>query len=316
MMAFIAIIFSVALLAHYLPVLSRQGLFFGVTIDPAFSATPEARGTVRLYRSIVWLSFAVSVAAIAATGRGEAGLLSVAGFFAAIAVANRRACPHRASSNPAVEVDLAAPRETLPGGWVTAALPVALIGALALWVSQNWGQLPERLPVHVGLHGPDRWATRTTASVYGLLGVDALVSLFLISMSAGVAYWSRRSSATRRFRSFNAQAFIVLAYFPALQAWTVLLRPSAAGIWLIPIFVLTAVYYFLLIWERPRAATRSDYTPDSCWKLGVLYYNPADPAIFVMKRFGLGYAPNWGNRWSWAGLALILTVVAVRVIAR
>ena len=38
---------------------------------------------------------------------------------------------------------------------------------------------------------------------------------------------------------------------------------------------------------------------DSYWKFGVLYYNPEDPAIFIEKRFGIGWTINWGRKSSW-----------------
>ena len=52
-----------------------------------------------------------------------------------------------------------------------------------------------------------------------------------------------------------------------------------------------------------------DRTPDACWKLGLIYFNPADPAFLVEKRFGIGYTMNFGNPWSWALLAVVILPV-------
>jgi Family of unknown function (DUF5808) len=49
----------------------------------------------------------------------------------------------------------------------------------------------------------------------------------------------------------------------------------------------------------PILARRDDRTPDRCWKAGIFYVNPADPALFVEKRHGIGYTLNFGNPWSW-----------------
>jgi uncharacterized membrane protein len=54
-----------------------------------------------------------------------------------------------------------------------------------------------------------------------------------------------------------------------------------------------------------------DTTPDSCWIFGHLYFNRADPTLFVEKRMGLGYTLNLGNPVSW--LVLIVFVVALSV---
>jgi uncharacterized membrane protein len=42
------------------------------------------------------------------------------------------------------------------------------------------------------------------------------------------------------------------------------------------------------------------------WKLGVFYFNPEDPSLFVPKRSSLGYTLNFANPWSWLVLALTL----------
>jgi uncharacterized membrane protein len=38
----------------------------------------------------------------------------------------------------------------------------------------------------------------------------------------------------------------------------------------------------------------------------MFYINPKDPALFVEKRFGIGYTVNLGNRWSWIFLVITL----------
>jgi uncharacterized membrane protein len=73
-------------------------------------------------------------------------------------------------------------------------------------------------------------------------------------------------------------------------------------IWLIiGIGLLLAVLSYFL----PTQKHRDNRTPDRCWKAGIFYVNPDDPALFVPKRFGIGYTLNLGNSWSWAVLALI-----------
>lgn len=51
------------------------------------------------------------------------------------------------------------------------------------------------------------------------------------------------------------------------------------------------------------------------WKLGVFYYNPDDPSIFVEKRFGIGSTINLARWQSWACIAgLILFCIFIGVI--
>lgn len=37
----------------------------------------------------------------------------------------------------------------------------------------------------------------------------------------------------------------------------------------------------------------------SFWKLGIFYYNPEDPSIFIPKRSGNGLVLNWAKKTTW-----------------
>lgn len=47
------------------------------------------------------------------------------------------------------------------------------------------------------------------------------------------------------------------------------------------------------------------------WKLGVFYYRPEDPALFVRKRSGLGVTLNFARPLSWLLLASFVALIAV-----
>ncbi len=47
----------------------------------------------------------------------------------------------------------------------------------------------------------------------------------------------------------------------------------------------------------------------NCWKLGVFYYNPNNPSIFVSKRSGIGTTINFGSFvGKIIGIALIILI--------
>jgi len=75
------------------------------------------------------------------------------------------------------------------------------------------------------------------------------------------------------------------------------------------IFPALAVPY---IWRLVRLGRTTggggDGTPDECWKLGMFYFNPADPAIFVEQRFGIGYTVNFANRATWVFFGVIVAL--------
>lgn len=51
--------------------------------------------------------------------------------------------------------------------------------------------------------------------------------------------------------------------------------------------------------KRPRDEDRH-------WKLGVIYFNPGDPTIFIEKRFGVGWTVNFGRPIVYVGLVLLI----------
>jgi uncharacterized membrane protein len=60
-----------------------------------------------------------------------------------------------------------------------------------------------------------------------------------------------------------------------------------------------------------------DGTPDRYWKAGIFYVNPGDPAVFVEKRFGIGYTVNFGRPAAWVILGAVLLIPLVAgVLAR
>ena len=56
---------------------------------------------------------------------------------------------------------------------------------------------------------------------------------------------------------------------------------------------------------------------DEHWKLGVFYFNPDDPSLFLPERFGIGWTMNWGRPAVWAIMAggFVLTVAFVVAVA-
>jgi uncharacterized membrane protein len=79
------------------------------------------------------------------------------------------------------------------------------------------------------------------------------------------------------------------------------------SVWIIlgPILLLGVLAVLLPLFVRTGKRP-----PDEAYK-GIFYSNPDDPALFVPKRYGIGYTLNFGNPWSWAVLALIILMVAL-----
>ena len=84
--------------------------------------------------------------------------------------------------------------------------------------------------------------------------------------------------------------------------------PTMPSVWIIlaPVLLLGVLAVLISVFGRAQAP------PPDGWK-GIFYYKPDDPALFVPKRYGIGYTLNFGNSWSWVVLALILAMVALPI---
>jgi uncharacterized membrane protein len=146
----------------------------------------------------------------------------------------------------------------------------------------------------------------------GLTCQSCTMTLFT---SYAVLHWTRLPRVTgtdgqqsRRVRQVNLIALLASEYLIALLlSWTttVMMFSSEPGQLRLPLAFRVAPFALLVVGTLVIRVMRrmkvsdgppvGDTTPDSCWIFGKLYFNRADPALFVEKRMGLGYTLNLGN---------------------
>ena len=330
---FVAPLLLMTLLFHMIPALTRPDLFFAVTVQPEFRRTPQGHRILRRFRVILWSCAIAAIVLELTTGLALAALLiQAAGCLGSFINAHAQTQTHRVAPNPVIAVDLSAPTERLPGGPITALLPIAFIAALGIWVALHWDRLPPRFPVHWGFRGADRWVVTTPSTVFGLLAVQASLCLMLLGIAWGLLHWSRRISTAgpsaaseRLFRRRILLWLVAAEYLLAAPACFAVFEPSglflkiwfvaiAAGVLTILVSLLRAGQGGTRAFAAAGGTPTGDRTPDDCWKLGLIYVNPADPSILVEHRFGIGYTVNLGNRRALLLLALILLPATIALI--
>ncbi len=273
--------------------------------------------------------------------------VAIAGFFTAFILSRRRVMAFRAEATAIREASLAPRSVSLPGGWLAQAGPFLILAgvAVALWL--RWDQIPARVPIHWGVEGkPDEWPAKSWASIFSLPMIGAWVCALLCGISCVIGSGARRIHSSgkaggREGKFARAILFILLAmgYWFALLSGTIgltVLRPNLNApipeFWLIIPVEIVIVTVILGIgyrmgqggWRMDRASGEKtgpqddqpvgDRTPDECWKLGMFYYNPNDPAAVVEKRFGIGWTLNFACPKSWI-LIGVLVVFMVGVLA-
>ena len=324
----VIILLVIGVMLHALPALTRPEIFFSVTVLPEFRRTPDGRSATRAYRLTIWISTALAIVLdIAANFAIAALLVQLLGVVWALVRAHKAVYPHRVAPPSIVEVDLSAAPERLPGGPWVAAAPLVSLAALAVWVALRFTSLPARFPIHWGFHGPDGWVHTSPMTISVIIAVQACLCLLMVGMAWGILNWSHRVTTVglaavneRGFRRRAATLLIACAYLMAGIAWLPVLRPGSRILSISAVIfpVLILAFTFTLVregqggWRAASArAGNGDRTPDACWKWGLVYVNPADPAVFVEKRFGIGYTLNFGNYRSWLVMVLLLAPAVI-----
>jgi len=342
-------------ISYLMPRLTRPDLYFAVTVPAEFRDTPEGCSILRRYRTEVTIfGILALLVVLVALQINEPAYLTVvtlaalflmgAGFFLAYYRARARVLPHAVAPVSLREAALV-PRETrLPGGWPVQFPPFALLAGTAIWLHLHWDQIPPTFPIHWGANGqPNNWATRSFAGVYGPLLIGALQCALMAFLAYALLRWSRpirvggaAGEGERRFRFVVVSTLVAVEYLLAVTfLWKGLLPlsnqragPPGFNAMLVLALAFTAAVVVILMrvgqggmrlsgaTAAPSGATPvGDRTSDKYWKLGLFYINRDDPALFVEKRFGIGYTVNFGHPGVWVILAVLVAVfVAVNFI--
>jgi uncharacterized membrane protein len=317
----LGIVVLVGLLLYVTARVSRPGLFFGVTVDQAFTGSDTAQRIKRRYGLEIIVHSAVAMALVFAFGLAPAVLWQVWGDAWAFDYARRAAMPYAVVESAIREADLDPhPKESL---FVTvlALAPLALLFLLALYAHSHWDRIPNPFPVH--FRGPNDWFVSGPYGIYGLILLNIVLCGLMLMTRYGLRHWSRRvaidgatAQAEARFRRIVTWVLVAAQYLMVALTWVALLsRALVAVVLAFGMLVLTVFLVFVLL-RIGQAGNRmvsggpsSDRTPDACWKWGMFYINPNDPALFVEKRFGIGYTVNLGNRWSW--ILVVITLLSL-----
>lgn len=210
----------------------------------------------------------------------------------------------------------------LPGGWLTALIPLVWLAGLGVWVLVRWSQLPPMIPIHWNLTGiPNFWVRRTPSSVLSVMATMGGIYLAFIALAwlmlQQPPHAGRASLAAERlFRRQTAMLIVASAWFVAFTpAFSLLPLPmNAFRVWM-ALFAATLLTGLVALVRsgvrmyrgpRPEPAETRPSEPDEQdrW-YGPFYFNRRKRALLVPRRFGAGYTLNFANPWAWVVLAAL-----------
>ncbi len=235
--------------------------------------------------------------------------------------------------------DLSAlPDKKLPSLWWSTLQLIPLILTLVIGFA-FYARMPEQVPMQVNLSGQ---VARYAHKSYGLVFFVPAVQIFEGVIFTFVLWMIRKSRSTidplhprssmARFSQFaRAQSIIILVFSIVLSAAFIFVQVSIVGflsitaaasafiVCLIPLLgvVLWSVVHYgqggarlAHVAEDEAAIARDD---DRYWRLGVFYYNPDDPAIFIPKRFGVGWTNNFARPLTWVLILSLIVLTAALI---
>jgi uncharacterized membrane protein len=239
----------------------------------------------------------------------------------------------------AVDTSLRTEPEPVPWAWLLPALLV-VVGTAVVGIVR-YPAVPAMLAMHHRLGGtPDHLVAKSVGSAFATVFVQAGVTLLIVALTL-VSLRSKPDidaaapvTTARQHRVFLARMarsmFVLAACIDlsmAVIAWFVWAGDTSGlvGLALVPIVVGVGIVIGVAVrtgqegGRVPVPAADEPASPvlqrddDSLWRGGLVYVNADDPALFVPKRFGIGWAVNLGNRLAWVLLVAIAGFIVAAI---
>ena len=335
------------------PWLTRRREAFAVTVPETAQADPRLAGMRRAYLVAMLVVSAAAAAGTFLLGAANPIALTAVvcvpaatGFilmlvFRARVQALKRAegwhAAHARTSTVAGTTDRNAPRP-LPLTWNLAYIPL-MLATLAITLAL-YPAMPDPVPTHFNAAGV---ADELTPKGWQIIAMPIAIQAFLVlcfTASHAMMLRSRRPAAPENpaasaiaYGMFARAQSVALLVTGLVAAASIAAMPFAfAGILtaehsvillivicvaaLVPTVAISLVYgqNGSRLMRRMAAAPELELDDDEHWKLGVFYVNREDPTLVLPKRFGIGWAFNWGNPKSWALAAALVAAIVVFVV--
>lgn len=217
-------------------------------------------------------------------------------------------------------------------------LYVAAIAATYLGALRLYDAAPDMIPMRVDMQGnPLVMAEKSMSIVYQMIGMQVFMAVMFFGINETIKKAKKiidpnnaqKSSKMNDEMKYHWSVFlfftglmmllifaqIIIAMFTKIPVWVTIFTPM--------FLVLVILVYAIVLSiktgqsgnrlkneDSPNAASEITRDDDSYWKLGSLYYNKEDPAVFVEKRFGVGWTINWARWQSWLFIVVIIAFIA------
>lgn len=196
-------------------------------------------------------------------------------------------------------------------------------------------QIPDKIPMQYDFSGNiTNWADKSNVSVFMapitqlfMLGLFIFINVMIARAKQQINPANPEKSLLqnqifrRRWSGFTIVAGTLMILVFAVIQLSLFIQISPLILMVVNLgFTLIIVgYAIILSFTTGQGGSRInlnvgkedeviDRDDDQYWKLGQFYFNPDDPAIFIEKRFGIGWTVNFARPIAWISLLIILGV--------
>ncbi|GIO44280.1 DUF1648 domain-containing protein [Paenibacillus apis] len=219
-------------------------------------------------------------------------------------------------------------------------LHAALIAGSVVYMLANYDRIPGQIALKYDFQGNIvESAAKSYGTVFSLNAAQLMMLLLFLFINWSIQHSKQQTYAGDPERSIRQSSifrhrwsvFSLLSSFMTIGLFSFLqlnmIEPMHTNVMMsvslaIPLFVvLFAIILSFLTGQGgsriKRPAKGSSVQPvddDHLWKLGVFYYNPSDPSVFVEKRSGIGWTINHAHPAAWTIVGVILIIVIVSIL--
>jgi uncharacterized membrane protein len=341
-------------IALVLPAINSPTVPFGVRVPAQHAEDPTVVRQTRIYRWRVLVGgiVAAGVGAVIYLVTGKPFLLPLSVlvllsvWYGCFFMANHEIRAAKAAGNwyeglhqgIAVDTRLRTDPPRFPWLWLAPALIVTVVTAVVGVIS--YPSMPEILVTHYNANGvPNRLVPKSVGAAFSLVFVQIGVTALLVGIAAAIFRSSRPDidparpvgSARwhRHYMSLGAKALLGLVAMidvgmlgASLLMWTGTVTSWAPLVVVVPILAAVVVAVVILARNNREREAGDEGTglihrdDDKYWWGGLVYINREDRALLVPRRFGLGWALNFGNPRTAMLLVGVLALIGVAITLR
>ncbi|WP_052404881.1 DUF1648 domain-containing protein [Bacillus rubiinfantis] len=217
--------------------------------------------------------------------------------------------------------------------WFIIPFAISLITIVMTLV--NYPQIPERFPMQYNFSGDvTNWGTKSYRSVLLTPIMQIYLTLLFLLVNTIISKAKQQVSAVnpeeslkqniifrKRWSLFTilmGTGLIIVLMLPQLSLMYPLSQQllQYVVIGYVAVVCIASIILSITTGQGGSRITKTvvqngqmiDRDDDRYWKLGMFYFNPNDPAIFLEKRFGIGWTNNWAHPLSWVFIIAVLAL--------